>query len=542
MVTITYGQCYSEKSADNPWYEDGEHHLRTVLQWEERRQSTIRGWWASPTDSVTVRRAQTIHDMRMVSITYGQCYSEKSTYNPRFEDGEHYLRTVLQWEECRQSTIWGWWALPTDSVTVRRAHIIHDLRMVSITYGQCYSEKSAANPWYEDGEHHLRTVLQWEERRQSTIWGWWTSPTDSVTVRRAQTIHDMRMVSITYGQCYMEKSADNPWYEDGEHYLRTVLQWEERRQSPIWGWWALPTDSVTVRRAQTIHDMRMVSITYGQCYSEKSADNPRFEDGEHYLRTVLQWEERRQSMIWGWWALPTDSVTVRRAQTIHDMRMVSITYGESNSEKSADNPRYEDGEHYLRTVLRWEERRQSTIWGWWASPTDSVTVRRAQIIHDLRMVSITYGQCYSEKSADNPRYEDGEHYLRRVLEWEERRQSMIWGWWASPTDSVTVRRAQTVHDMRMVSITYGQCYSEKSADNPWYEDGEHYFRTVLQWEERRQSTIWGRWASPTDSVTVRRAQTIHDMRMVSITYGQCYSEKSADNPWYEDGDHYLRRE
>ena len=71
------------------------------------------------------------------------------------------------------------------------------------------------------------------------------------------------------------------------------------------------------------------------------------------------------------------------------------------------------------------------------------------------MVSITYGQCYSEKSADNQRYEDGEHYLR------------------------TVRRAQTIHDMRMVSITYGQCYSEKSADNQRYEDGEHYPRTVL---------------------------------------------------------------
>ena len=158
--------------------------------------------------------------------------------------------------------------------------------MVSITYGQCYSEKSADHPRYEDGEHHLRTVLQWEERRQSTIWGWWASPTDSVTVRRAQTIHDMRMVSITYGQCYSEKSADNPRYEDGEHYLMTVLQREERRQSTIWGWFALPTDSVTVRRAQTIHDMRMVSITYGQCYSEKSADNPRFEDGLHHLRTV----------------------------------------------------------------------------------------------------------------------------------------------------------------------------------------------------------------------------------------------------------------
>ena len=229
--------------------------------------------------------------------------------------------------------------------------------MVSITYGQCYSEKSADNQRFEDGEHYLRTVLQWEERSQSMIWGWWTSPTDSVTVRRAQTIHDMRMVSITYGQCYMEKSADNPWYEDGEHYLRTVLQWEERRQSTIWGWLALPTDSVTVRRTQTIHDLRMVSITYGQCYSEKNADNQRYEDGEHYLRTVLQWEERRPSTIWGWWASPTDSVTVRRAQTIHDMRMVTITYGESNSEKSADNQRYEDGEHHLRTVLQWEERR-----------------------------------------------------------------------------------------------------------------------------------------------------------------------------------------
>ena len=346
----------------------------------------------------------------MVSITYGQCYSEKSADNPRFEDGEHYLRTVLQWEERRQSMIWGWWALPTDSVTVRR----------------------------------------------SMIWGWWALPTERVTVRRAQTIHDMRMVSITYGQSYGEKSADNPRYEDGEHHLRTVLQWEERRQSTIWGWWALPTDSVTVRRAQTIHDMRMVSsvtvrranpdmrmvtITYGESNSEKSADNPWYEDGEHYLRTVLQWEERRQSTIWGWWALPTDS--------------------------------------------EWEERRQSMIWGWWALPTDSVTVRRAQTIHDMRMVSITYGQCYSEKNADNPRYEEGEHHLRTVLQWEERRQSTIWGWWASPTDSVTVRRAQTIHDMRMVTITYGESNSEKSADNQRYEDGEHHLRTVLQWEERR---------------------------------------------------------
>ena len=73
-------------------------------------------------------------------------------------------------------------------------------------------------------------------------------------------------------------------------------------QAPVSG----GNTSVTVRRAQTIHDMRMVSITYGQCYSEKSADNPRYEDGEHYLRTVLQWEERRQSTIWGWFALPTN--------------------------------------------------------------------------------------------------------------------------------------------------------------------------------------------------------------------------------------------
>ena len=250
----------------------------------------------------------------MVSITYGQCYSEKSADNPRYEDGEHYLRTVLQGEERRQSMIWGWWA-----------QTINDMRMVSITYGQCYSV----------------TVRRAQIMRRATIWGWWALPTDSVTVRRAQTIHDMRMVSITYGQCYSEKSADNPRYEDGEHDMRK----------------ALPTESVTGRRAQTIHDMRMVSITYGQCYSEKNADNPWYEDGDHYLRTVLQWEERRQSTIWGWWASPTDSVTVRRAQTIHDMRMVTITYGESNSEKSADNQRYEDGEHHLRTVLQWEERR-----------------------------------------------------------------------------------------------------------------------------------------------------------------------------------------